>query len=101
MTKTPDPPKPAKMKATKAEALQRVEEVLLIRLSGAGFHDIREYAREKGWGVSDSQLYRYMRKADDQLADSLEKDRPRLFSLHVGRRRALYARCVDSGDWRA
>ena len=81
--------------------MQRVEEVYSIRLSGAGFHDVREYAREKQWGVSDSQLYRYMQQADDLITDSLARDRPKLLDLHIGRRRTLYARCVESGDWRA
>ena len=43
-------------KATKAEILERVEEVLRVRLDGAQFHDIRQYASEKQWGVSDRQL---------------------------------------------
>jgi hypothetical protein len=98
---TPDPPPLEKKKATRAEVLQRVEEIYSIRLAGAGFHDIREYAREKKWGVSDSQLYRYMQQADDMLSDSLTKDRPKLLDLHVARRRLLYARCMESGDWRA
>jgi hypothetical protein len=101
MTTTPPSPTPTPKKATKAEALQRVEEVMLIRMSGAGLHDLREYAREKKWGVTDGQLYRYMQQADDRIADSLAKDRPRLFELHVARRRMLFARCVESGDWRA
>jgi hypothetical protein len=100
-TTPPDQTKPPRKKATKAEVLQRVEETMLIRLSGAGFHDLREYAREKQWDVSESQLYRYMQQADDRIADSLAKDRPRLLDLHIARRRMLFARCVDSGDWRA
>jgi hypothetical protein len=74
---------------------------MLIRPSGAGFHDLREYAREKHWGVSDGQLYRYLQQADDLIADSLARDRPRLLDLHIARRRTLFARCVESGDWRA
>src|SRR5436190_784134 len=101
---TPSPhetPAPTPRQASKVEITQRIEEILLIRLSGAGFHDVRNYATEKGWHVSRAQLYRYMRKADDRIADSLEKDRPRLVDLHVARRRTLYARCQESGDWRA
>jgi hypothetical protein len=98
---TPDPTPPEKKKATRAEVLQRVEEIYSIRLAGAGFHDIREYAREKKWGVSDSQLYRYLEQADDIIRDSLAKDRLMLLDLHIARRRMLFARCVESGDWRA
>src|SRR5437763_11792166 len=106
--KTPKPEEtPNETPATKpkrtptAEIAQRIEEIMLIRLSGAGFHDVRNYATERGWGVSRAQLYRYMRAADDRIKDSLEKDRPRLLDLHVARRRTLYARCQESGDWRA
>jgi hypothetical protein len=98
---TPDPPPPPGKKATKAEVLKRVEEIFSIRQAGAGFHDIREYAIAQKWGVSDSQLYRYMQQADDLIADSLARDRPKLLDLHIARRRMLFARCVESGDWRA
>ena len=37
------------VKATNAVILQRVEEVLVIRLDGAQMHDIRRYASENGW----------------------------------------------------
>jgi len=50
-------------KATNAVILQRVEEVLVIRLDGAQLHDIRRYASENSWGVSDRQLERYIEKA--------------------------------------
>src|SRR4051812_21315271 len=94
-------PDPTPKQASKVEIARRIEEILLIRLSGAGFHDVRNYATEKGWNVSRAQLYRYMQQADEQIKDSLEKDRPQLFDLHVARRRTLFARCVESGDWRA
>jgi hypothetical protein len=94
-------PKPKPKQASAVEIAQRIEEIMLIRLSGAAFHDVRNYATEKGWQVSRAQLYRYQQQADDLIADSLEKDRPRLLDLHVARRRTLYARCVESGDWRA
>src|SRR5262245_5763270 len=100
-TPTPEQLKPPPKKATKAEILQRVEEIMLIRLSGAGFHDVREYAREKGWPLSPAQLHRNMQQADDLIADSLAKDRDKLFDLHVSRRRTLYARAIESGDLRA
>jgi hypothetical protein len=101
MNPTPDPqPTPGK-KATNAEVMKRVEEIFSIRQAGAGLHDIREYAKAQKWGVSDSQLYRYMQKADDLLSDSVAKDRPKLHDLHIARRRLLYARCMESGDWRA
>ena len=45
--------KPAekKPKSDAAEVAKRVEEVLRIRLDGAQFHDVVQYASEKGWGI--------------------------------------------------
>ncbi len=87
------------MKATKAEVWQRVNEVLAIRLDGAEFHDILQYAAEKGWGVGERQLWNYVRAADKLLVERLERDRDKLFARHVGQRRALLGRCVTAGDY--
>ena len=51
----PDPPKKRPAKATNAEIALRVEEVLRIRLDGAQFHDIVQYAAEKEWGLKERQ----------------------------------------------
>jgi hypothetical protein len=88
------------MKSTKAEVMQRVEEILAIRLSGAEFWDVREYAREKAWGVSDGQLYRYIAQADELIAQSLEKDRNKLLNRALAQRRALLARTMQVSDYR-
>jgi hypothetical protein len=97
----PAPDDAAPKRATKAEVIKRVEEIFSIRQAGAGFHDVREWAVAQKWGVSDSQLYKYMQSAADLMSESLEKDRPKLLDLHVARRRLLFARCIESGDWRA
>lgn len=88
------------MKSTKAEILKRVEAILEIRLAGAEFADIRKYAAENGWNVSDSQLWRYIRKTDELLAQSLERDREKLFNRHIAQRFALYARAMSVSDYR-
>jgi hypothetical protein len=88
------------MKATKAEIQQRVEEILQIRLAGAEFWDIRQYAAEKGWQVSDRQLWRYIRQADQLLARVLEKDRDKLLNRHLAQRRALLAKAMSIADYR-
>jgi hypothetical protein len=88
------------MKATKAEIAQRVEAILEIRLAGAEFADIRKYATENGWPLSDSQLWRYIRKSDDILAHTLEQDRQKLLNRHLAQRHALYARAMSVSDYR-
>ena len=78
----------------------RVEEVLAIRLDGAQLHDIRRYASENGWGVSDRQLERYIEKADRLLVARRQRKWGRMKALHVARREALYARALQAADYR-
>ena len=87
-------------KSSKAELAARVDEVLRIRLDGAQFHDIVQYASEKGWGVSDRQLWTYLRRADDLLVERQERKRKRLVARHLAQREALYARAVNAADYR-
>ncbi len=42
--------KPSK-KADQATVSLRIEEILRIRLDGAEYHDIVQYAAEKGWDL--------------------------------------------------
>jgi hypothetical protein len=86
------------MKSTQATIRQRVEEVLQIRLLGAEFPDIRQHAAQNQWDVSDRQLWRYVHESDAILAETLEKDREKLFNRHLAQRHALYARAVAAGD---
>jgi hypothetical protein len=102
------------MKATKTQILKRVEEVLRIRLEGAAFWDVREYAREKereegsAWflaegqkPLSDGQLWRYIGQADRLAAENYRASRKRLLRRHLLRREHLYALAVNQGDVRA
>jgi hypothetical protein len=101
-------------KATKAIVAQRVEEVLRIRLDGAEFHDVREYAREKerepgsAWELqdgakplSDQQLWRYVARSDQLIADNFRSSRKKTLRRHLAQRRNLYAKAVSQGDIRA
>lgn len=97
------PPAPAESggkKSTAAVVAQRVEEVLRIRIDGASFADIREYAGENGWGVSDSMLRKYIEKANKLLKERAERSRSHNLRLHRARREALFARCVQAADFR-
>lgn len=92
--------KPPQKKATKAEVAIRVEQILRIRLDGAQFHEVREYALAGGWGVTDGQLWRYIAKADDLLHERRDKRVARRKALHLARRESLYARAVQTADYR-
>src|SRR5262245_66635512 len=90
------------MKSTKAEVLKRVEEVFKLRLGGAEFADIREYAREpeQGWNVSDSQLWRYIAAADKLVKERFDAKAEHLLHRHLLQRRTLYAHTMGAGDFR-
>lgn len=97
----PEPDKkPPSKKSDKATVAQRVEEVLRIRLSGAQFHDIVQYAAEKGWGVNDRQIREYIRRTDDLLVERHEKKRRPLIARRVAQREELFARCINAADFR-
>jgi hypothetical protein len=88
------------MKSTNAEVQKRVEEVLQIRLLGAEFHDIQQHAAAQGWNVKDRQLWTYIHKSDELLAQTLETNREKLLNRHIAQRRALYARAMQVSDYR-
>lgn len=103
----------AKPKCTRLQRMQRVNELLRIRLDGAELYDVREYVHEKQkdpnscWHnpaltrpLSDATIYRYLRLADDELKKSCRHGRQRMLRLALARRRALYARAVNAGDYR-
>jgi hypothetical protein len=103
-----------KPRPTKAQVLQRVGEILRIRLDGAEFWDVREYVREKekeegsAWHLaegqtplSDSQLWRYIARADKEVTASCRASRKKLLRRHLAQRRNLYAKAVSQGDIRA
>ena len=103
-----------KARPTKAQVEARVDEILRIRLDGAEIWDIREYVREKEqedgspWQLADgatpltdSQLYRYLAKAEQLIAASSRASRNKLVRRHLAQRRSLYAKAVSAGDYRA
>jgi hypothetical protein len=90
------------MKSTKAEMQRRVNEVLKLRLGGAEFPDIREYARapEQAWEVSEGQLWRYIRAADTLCKEYFDARAEHLLNRHALQRRQLYAHAMAAGDFR-
>jgi hypothetical protein len=89
------------MRSTKAEVLKRVEEVFKLRLGGAEFADIREYAAapEQAWGVSDTQLWRYVAAADRLVKERFDARAEHLLARHLLQRRLLYAHALGAGDF--
>jgi hypothetical protein len=95
------PPRP-RPKSTLAEVRQRVYEVLKLRLGGAEFADLREYALapEQQWNVSDGQLWRYVRAADRLCKRHFDAKAGHLLARHLLQRRQLYAHAMGAGDFR-
>jgi hypothetical protein len=79
---------------------QRVEQVLQIVLLGGELADLRNYATEKKWHVSNSQLYRYQQRAMEICVAQRERDREKLFARMTLQLRAIYARAMEGGDLR-
>jgi hypothetical protein len=96
-------------KASKAEVTARVETIFELRLGGAGFADIRQYASaptDSGgkkldpWQVSDRQLWRYIAAADKLCQERFDAKAPHLLAQHLLRRERLFAHATETGDWR-
>ena len=107
------PEEKQKAHASKAVVARRVEEIVRIRLDGAEFWDVCEFAREKegeegsAWflspndkPMSDSNLRRYIAKADAIIETSTARNRKKLIRQHTAKRRNLYAKAVLSADYR-
>src|SRR5262249_11519252 len=89
-------------KASKAEVMKRVEAVFELRLGGAEYHDIVKYANapERHWGVKETQLRQYIRRADALCKHRFDAQADHLLSRHLLQRRRLFAHAMDVEDYR-
>jgi hypothetical protein len=89
------------MKSSSAETSRRVEKVFELRLGGAEFADIRQFAAapEQQWDVSDRQLWRYLAAADELVRKRFDARADYLLNRHLLQRRTLYAHAVGAGDF--
>jgi hypothetical protein len=92
----------------------RVTEILRVRLDGAEIWDVREYVREQEqtdgspWKLdegqrplSDSQLWRYIARADKLAAEGCRASRKKLLRRHLAQRRNIVGKAMSAGDYRA
>jgi hypothetical protein len=99
------------MKADKATAERRVNDLLAIVLDGAQGWDVFQYVREKEieegsvWFVaegatplSDAMIRKYLTRAYRLMESAHEKRRRVLFRRHVAKLNHLYARAVTNGE---
>jgi len=94
-----DSPPPGKRSSAVVVA-ERVEQILSLRIAGASFAGLRDFAAQSGWGVSDSQLKKYVQKSDLLLKERTESGRGRATRLHLARREMLFARALQVNDHR-
>jgi hypothetical protein len=96
-------------RSTQPTIRERVETVYRLRLGGATFIDIREYADaekdfegkpKQPWNVSDSQLRRYITAAEKLFKERLDARADFWLSLLLLRRERLYAHTMEVGDYR-
>jgi hypothetical protein len=89
------------MKSTQAVVKQRVEEVFKLRLGGAEFADILQYASapEQNWQVSERQLWNYIAAADRLVKERFDARADHLLARHLLQRRQLYAHAMGAGDF--
>ena len=69
-------------------------------LDGAEFAEIRQFASDSGWNVTDRQLWRYQRAAYRKVVKITERDRVGILGRHLMQRRSLYARALKANDLR-
>ena len=90
-------------KVPKAIRDQRVDIILQLRLAGAKFQDIRDYAQTpdhdtgRPWHLSDRGLRRYMDRADKLVEQYRDSNRERLLDYHVAATRALRFEATKQG----
>lgn len=77
----------------------RVKEVLRIRIDGAQFHDVIDYAAEKAWNATEAECAALIRAADNLLVRRQDRSRKRITARHIAQREALYARALNGADY--
>src|SRR3990172_1628008 len=87
-------------KADKTTVNRRIQDVVRLLLAGAEFAEIRQYASDQDWKVSDRQVRRYMEAAYRRVARVTKRNSTELLGRHLMQRRALYARALKGNDLR-
>jgi hypothetical protein len=82
-----------------------------VRLQGAVRWDVRDFVRaaqadadsafhvpEGASPLSDSQIWRYLQMADEEIEQSYERSRKKLIRHHVARLNFLYGKATTNGE---
>ncbi|MBA4067521.1 MAG: hypothetical protein C0501_28190 [Isosphaera sp.] len=85
-------------KSEKLTVRQRVHEVVRLRLDGARYPDIVQYASAQGWGVGPRMLRKYQERADLLILLQRDNDREKLFARREAQLERLFAKAVRDHD---
>lgn len=88
-------------KATDAEIMKRVNKVYALLLTGVSRADIIEYTEKNKWGVQDSTIDTYIRKANDRFAEQSRTVHDEQLGLAISRLNNLHEKCVKTQDYKA
>jgi len=86
------------MKSTLIEVGSRVEQVAELLLNGQSHQNIREYALENQWNISESQLYRYSQKARELIGEQSLVCISGNYAIAQSRYEFLYGQALSKGD---
>jgi hypothetical protein len=85
-------------KATRAEIISRIEQVVELRLGGAEQAQVVEYGNAREWSVGPRMIRKYIAAADKKIGKQAEQNRSRNIGLHIGRRMNVLRRAMANDD---
>ncbi len=89
----------ANSKATRIEFQRRVDAVLELLISGTREVRICQIVSKK-YDVTPRTVYRYLKKAKEQLADAVDTNRDTLISRHLALRERIIEKALSENDLR-
>ena len=89
---------PQKRKADNLTISNRVTVIARLVLARTKFSDIKRFATDQSWQISDRELQRYIELAEMRLAMT-QYEKHQLLCQHLLLRRILYARAMKKNDF--
>lgn len=87
-------------RVTKKEAQDRATFVIALIATGLRATEIVEHEKVKGWGISEAQVYRYIRKAHTFFEERADINRNAELGATLEKYDHLYSKLVKARDYR-
>jgi hypothetical protein len=94
----PDDKKPRAPKADRQTVRERLHVCFQLILQGYQTHNFFEDAQVKSWGLSERQLFKYIRRAYARFRKMINQREQDLMTFHIGAGRQLYGKALAVGD---